>query len=146
MTCFKKSPHRIRRPAFCIRPRISIPASPWIGGGRRGSKAANVNDGFTGKAPDLGAYEVGQPIPHYGRGINYFAYTFGVISRAYPDRCPPPVSRPAETRDCCGGPGLSICPRIVDRDLYFIVKGSTRVIFQSVQALGVWMPASSNQV
>jgi hypothetical protein len=25
-----------------------------------------VNDGFTGKAPDLGAYEVGKPIPHYG--------------------------------------------------------------------------------
>jgi hypothetical protein len=26
----------------------------------------NINDGFTGKAPDLGALEVGQPIPHYG--------------------------------------------------------------------------------
>jgi hypothetical protein len=26
----------------------------------------NVNDGFTGKAPDLGAYELGQPPPHYG--------------------------------------------------------------------------------
>ncbi len=26
----------------------------------------NVTDGFTGKAPDLGAYEFGQPIPHYG--------------------------------------------------------------------------------
>jgi hypothetical protein len=26
----------------------------------------NVNDGFTGKAPDLGAYEVGQTVPHYG--------------------------------------------------------------------------------
>ena len=25
-----------------------------------------VNDGFTGRAPDLGAYEVGQPAPHYG--------------------------------------------------------------------------------
>ena len=26
----------------------------------------NVTDGFTGKAPDLGAYEVGVPPPHYG--------------------------------------------------------------------------------
>jgi hypothetical protein len=26
----------------------------------------NVNDGFSGKAPDLGAYEVDQPIPVYG--------------------------------------------------------------------------------
>jgi hypothetical protein len=27
---------------------------------------ANVNDGFTGKAPDLGALEVGQQMPVYG--------------------------------------------------------------------------------
>jgi hypothetical protein len=26
----------------------------------------NVNDGFAGVAPDLGAYESGQPLPHYG--------------------------------------------------------------------------------
>ena len=26
----------------------------------------NVNDGFTGQAPDLGALEVGQPLPIYG--------------------------------------------------------------------------------
>ena len=26
----------------------------------------NVTDGFTGKAPDLGALEAGQPPPHYG--------------------------------------------------------------------------------
>jgi len=26
----------------------------------------NVNDGFKGNAPDLGAYETGQPLPHYG--------------------------------------------------------------------------------
>jgi hypothetical protein len=25
-----------------------------------------VNDGFSGKAPDLGALEVNQPVPHYG--------------------------------------------------------------------------------
>jgi hypothetical protein len=26
----------------------------------------NINDGFTGKAPDLGAYELGAKLPHYG--------------------------------------------------------------------------------
>ena len=26
----------------------------------------NVTDGFVGKAPDLGAYEYGAPMPHYG--------------------------------------------------------------------------------
>ena len=26
----------------------------------------NINDGFTGNAPDLGAYEIGQTLPHYG--------------------------------------------------------------------------------
>lgn len=26
----------------------------------------NVNDGYNGKAPDMGAYELGQSIPHYG--------------------------------------------------------------------------------
>lgn len=26
----------------------------------------NINDTFTGKAPDLGAYELGKPAPHYG--------------------------------------------------------------------------------
>jgi hypothetical protein len=31
----------------------------------------NINDGFTGKAPDLGAYERGQPMPVYGpRKVN----------------------------------------------------------------------------
>ncbi len=26
----------------------------------------NLNDGFTGTAPDLGCCELGQPLPHYG--------------------------------------------------------------------------------
>jgi len=26
----------------------------------------NVNDGHQGSAPDLGAYELGRPLPHYG--------------------------------------------------------------------------------
>jgi hypothetical protein len=32
----------------------------------RGVLLPNVTDGFTGKAPDLGAVEVGQALPHYG--------------------------------------------------------------------------------
>lgn len=31
-----------------------------------GAVLPNLNDGFAGKAPDLGAYELGQPLPHYG--------------------------------------------------------------------------------
>ena len=31
-----------------------------------GQVLPNINDGFTGNAPDLGALEVGQPLPHYG--------------------------------------------------------------------------------
>ena len=40
---------------------------------RPGSKAVDagtplpgINDGFIGKAPDLGCYELGRPVPHYG--------------------------------------------------------------------------------
>ena len=32
----------------------------------RGVAIPNINDGFTGKAPDLGALEAGQPLPTYG--------------------------------------------------------------------------------
>jgi hypothetical protein len=31
-----------------------------------GVRLSGVNDDFTGRAPDLGAYEVGRPVPHYG--------------------------------------------------------------------------------
>ena len=31
-----------------------------------GVRLTGINDDFTGKAPDLGAYEVGKPLPHYG--------------------------------------------------------------------------------
>ena len=31
-----------------------------------GQVLPNINDGFSGNAPDLGAFEVGQPLPHYG--------------------------------------------------------------------------------
>lgn len=31
-----------------------------------GTILPNINDGYTGKAPDLGAYELGKDLPHYG--------------------------------------------------------------------------------
>ena len=31
-----------------------------------GVRLPNINDGYTGKAPDLGAHEVGEPVPVYG--------------------------------------------------------------------------------
>ena len=31
-----------------------------------GAILPNINDGFIGTAPDLGAYELGQPLPTYG--------------------------------------------------------------------------------
>jgi hypothetical protein len=32
----------------------------------KGVVLPNINDGFSGRAPDLGAFEYGQPLPHYG--------------------------------------------------------------------------------
>ena len=32
----------------------------------RGAVIPNVTDGYTGTAPDLGALELGQSVPHYG--------------------------------------------------------------------------------
>jgi hypothetical protein len=32
----------------------------------KGTALPNVTDGFSGSAPDLGALELGQPVPHYG--------------------------------------------------------------------------------
>jgi hypothetical protein len=32
----------------------------------RGVTIPNLNDGFSGKAPDLGALEAGHPLPQYG--------------------------------------------------------------------------------
>jgi hypothetical protein len=39
------------------------PGSPAIDAG---VQLPTITDGFTGKAPDLGAYELGKPVPHYG--------------------------------------------------------------------------------
>ena len=54
-------PRRLYRPAdFDFRLR---PGSKAVDAGVR---LFNINDDLTGRAPDLGAYESEQPIPHYG--------------------------------------------------------------------------------
>ena len=32
----------------------------------KGAALPTINDDFTGRAPDLGAYELDRPLPHYG--------------------------------------------------------------------------------
>ena len=57
----RNDPTRLYNPAdFDFRLR---PGSPPIDAGQ---PLPGVNDGFAGKAPDLGAYEAGAPLPHYG--------------------------------------------------------------------------------
>ena len=57
----RSDPQRIYNPAdFDFRLR---PASPAVD---TGVVIPNITDGFTGKAPDLGAYERDLPLPHYG--------------------------------------------------------------------------------
>ena len=50
-----------------------VASDDWRGGVHPGSAAIDagielpsITDGFTGKAPDLGAYELDKPLPHYG--------------------------------------------------------------------------------
>ena len=45
---------------FDFRPREDAPVVD------AGQPLANINDGFTGEAPDIGACEAGRPVPHYG--------------------------------------------------------------------------------
>ena len=67
-TCSKASNHPIRTTA-----RVSFRSRNSISGCARDRRAVdvgcelpNLTDGFTGDAPDLGAYELGKPLPVYG--------------------------------------------------------------------------------
>src|SRR5262249_46902111 len=56
-----KDPQQIYKPAdydFALKPDSAAVDA--------GVSLPNITDGFTGKAPDLGAYELGKPQPHYG--------------------------------------------------------------------------------
>jgi len=73
----RSDPQRLYNPEdmdFRLRPRsVAIDA---------GMPIPTINDGHTGKAPDLGAYELGQPLPAYGprelppgmMGVEAFGY------------------------------------------------------------------------
>ncbi|HEU4438923.1 MAG TPA: right-handed parallel beta-helix repeat-containing protein, partial [Methylomirabilota bacterium] len=51
-----------RHPSGAVDPRLHA-GSRAVDAGVR---LPNFNDDFTGKGPDLGCCEVGQPLPHYG--------------------------------------------------------------------------------
>lgn len=45
---------------------VALDLSPKSRAVDAGVRLANVNDDFTGKAPDMGCYELNQPVPRYG--------------------------------------------------------------------------------
>ena len=53
-------------PSEALPPRLRArhPDTTLLGNGRRA--LMRVNDGYRGRLPDLGAYEYGEAIPHYG--------------------------------------------------------------------------------
>jgi hypothetical protein len=54
-------PQRLYDPA-----RLDFRLKPGSAAVDAGVALATINDGFTGRAPDLGAYELDRPLPHYG--------------------------------------------------------------------------------
>lgn len=78
--------HKLTGAGHCVKVNINVFAAPLvfpdppfperrpqdlrIAPGSAAADAAllmpNVNDNFTGKGPDIGAYEIGKPLPHYG--------------------------------------------------------------------------------
>lgn len=48
----------------------------------KGVRLYNLNDGYTGKAPDLGAYERGKPLPHYGPRPKGFSLKKEILKHA----------------------------------------------------------------
>ena len=56
-----KDPQRLYDPA-----RFDFRLKPGSAAVDAGVLLPNINDGFTGRAPDLGAFELDRPLPHYG--------------------------------------------------------------------------------
>ena len=57
----KSDPQRLYKPDgmdFRLKPRSAAID--------KGVVLPTINDDFTGRAPDLGAYELDRPLPHYG--------------------------------------------------------------------------------
>jgi hypothetical protein len=57
----RTTPQRLYRPA-----ELDLRLKRGSAATDKGVALPNITDGFTGKAPDLGAYETGRPVPHYG--------------------------------------------------------------------------------
>lgn len=57
----RTDPQRLYDPA-----RFDFRLKPGSAAVDRGVVLPNINDGFTGRAPDLGAYEIDRPVPLYG--------------------------------------------------------------------------------
>ena len=57
----RSDPQRLYRPE-----EFDFQLKPGSTATDKGLTLPSITDGFTGSAPDLGAYESGQPIPHYG--------------------------------------------------------------------------------
>jgi hypothetical protein len=76
----------------------------------KGIVLGSINDGYTGKAPDLGALETGKPAPHYGpRGPVAGGQQYGSTFRAFTGPPPPDnmayVAPQAATAPARGGAG-----------------------------------------
>ena len=66
-TCAPPSPPDSSKPGHALRGGdLNFRLKPGSKAVDAGVRLPNVNDGFSGRAPDLGAYEVGQPAPVYG--------------------------------------------------------------------------------
>jgi hypothetical protein len=57
----RSTPQRLYRPA-----ELDLRLKRGSAATDKGVVLPNITDGFTGKAPDLGAYETGRPLPQYG--------------------------------------------------------------------------------
>ena len=72
----KSDPQRLYSPEdfdFRLKPATQVSSDQTLLPGTGANPAVDaglllptINDDFTGKAPDLGAYEIGRPVPHYG--------------------------------------------------------------------------------
>ncbi|MEA2063282.1 MAG: hypothetical protein U9P14_06270, partial [Gemmatimonadota bacterium] len=61
-----KAPVEFPYPAYPEREPADLRLKPGSAAVDAGVYIPNVNDNYSGKAPDLGAYELGQEPPHYG--------------------------------------------------------------------------------
>jgi hypothetical protein len=57
----KSDPQRLYKPD-----ELDFRLKPGSAAVDAGTVLPSITDGFTGRAPDLGAYELDQPLPHYG--------------------------------------------------------------------------------